>query len=171
MSMEVWMKTLAPVLDSVLDSVAAECLYESQPEGAFGLLVTRQAPRRLQRAQVAIRAHWPWCAPSFFLLTGRASPCTHRRCRHDDADAPGHRCKVPGPRQQLGWDAFAAAYRAESDRRPRLPISQSCGRLRCGCRRSRPSRYCPLSRACHEARHWTHGENAASSSPMPSVTS
>jgi hypothetical protein len=85
------MKTLTPVLDSALDSVAAErlagaeksvapsglsvadlaprirtgCLYESQPAGTFGLLVTRQAPRRPQRVQVAIRAHWPWCAPQF----------------------------------------------------------------------------------------------------------
>jgi hypothetical protein len=96
------------------------CLYESQPEGTFGLLVTRQAPRRLQRVQASVRAHWPWFAPSFLLLTRHTSPCTHRRCRHVDGSAAGHRCDVPAPHQQLGWEQFAATYRAELDRWPRL---------------------------------------------------
>jgi hypothetical protein len=69
---------------------------------------------------MAVRAHWPWFAPSFLLLTGHTSPCTHRRCRHNDANAAGHPCDVPLPRQQLGWEAFAVAYRAELDRWPRL---------------------------------------------------
>jgi hypothetical protein len=140
------MKTLTPVLEPSTDAVAAECvdgprmrvevaalsvadlaprirtgcLYDPQPEGTFGLLVTREAPRHLQRARVTIRAHWPWFAPSFLLLTGHSGACTHRRCRHDDADAPGHRCNVAVSRQQLGWSAFAAAYRTELDGWPRL---------------------------------------------------
>jgi hypothetical protein len=58
--------------------------------------------------------------PSFMLLTGHAGACPHRRCRHDDASAAGHRCEAPVPHQQLGWEGFAAAYRAELDRWPRL---------------------------------------------------
>lgn len=96
------------------------CLFEPQPEDTFGLLVTRQAPRPLRRVQAAIRAHWPWFAPSFLLLTGHARPSTHRRCRHEDADAAGHHCDVPMPHQQLGWEGFARAYRAELDRWPHL---------------------------------------------------
>lgn len=107
-------------LTDLAPRIRTGCLYDFQPEGTFGLLVTREAPRRLQRAQVAIRAHWPWFAPSFLLLTGHIGACTHRRCRHDDASAAGHRCDVPVPRQQLGWEAFAAAYRAELDRWPHL---------------------------------------------------
>jgi len=118
------MKTLTAGLPISLTDLAPRirtgCLYDLQPDRTFGLLVTRQAPRRLQRVQVAIRAHWPWFAPSFLLLTGHSGACAHRRCRHDDADAAGHRCNVPLPRQQLGWEAFAAAYRAELDRWPRL---------------------------------------------------
>jgi len=140
------MKPLTPVLDPIGYPVAGEhvagprarvdeaalsladlaprirtgCVYDLQPEGTFGLLVTRQAPRRLQRVRVTIRAHWPWFAPSILLLTGHTSACTHRRCRHEDAGAAGHRCEVPVPRQQLGWDVFAATYRAELDRWPPL---------------------------------------------------
>ncbi len=140
--MEVWMKTLTPLPNSVAAECLAGteklvgplgfsigdlaprmrtgCLYEPQPAGTFGLLVTRQAPRHLRRVQAAVRAHWPWFAPSFLLLTGQSDPCTHRRCRHEDANAAGHRCDIPVPRQQLGWDGFTAAYRAELDRWPRL---------------------------------------------------
>jgi hypothetical protein len=141
---------LEPVVDSVLgavlDSVATErlagaeksiapsaltvaalaprirtgCLYEPQPVGTFGLLVTRQIPRRLRRVPSAVRAHWPWFAPSFLLLTGHTSPCPHRRCHHEDANAAGHQCGVPAPRQQLGWEGFVTAYRAELDRWPHV---------------------------------------------------
>jgi hypothetical protein len=137
---------LTPVLDSVVDSVAAErlagaeksvapaaslmadlaprirtgCLYDPQPDSTFGLLVTRQAPRRLRRVQAAVRAHWPWFAPSFLLLTGHTGPCPYRRCRHEVAQAAGHRCDVSVPRQKLGWKAFAVAYRAELNHWPHL---------------------------------------------------
>ena len=96
------------------------CLFEPQPASTFGLLVTRQTPRRLQRVQAVVRAHWPWFAPSFLLLTGHAGPCPHRHCRHDDANASGHRCDDPAPRQQLGSEGFATAYRTELDCWPRL---------------------------------------------------
>jgi len=116
-------KSVAPLALSVAalaPRIRTGCLYELQPAGTFGLLVTRQAPRRLQRVRVAMRAHWPWFAPSFLLLTGHAGPCPHRRCRRDDGSAAGHRCNVPAPRQQLGWEGYAAAYRAELDRWPRV---------------------------------------------------
>jgi hypothetical protein len=127
------MKTLIPVtarperltsssisLSHLAARMRTGCLYEPQPADTFGLLVTRQAPRRLQRVQASVKAHWPWFAPSFSLLTGHTRPCTHRHCRHDDADAAGHHCDVPAPDQQLGWDGFATTYRAELDRWPRL---------------------------------------------------
>jgi hypothetical protein len=132
------MKTLTPIVDERLagalasvDSAAISltdlaprirtgCVYDLQPEDTFGLLVTREAPRRLHRARVAIKAHWHWFAPSFLLLTGHSGACAHRRCRHDDAHVTGHRCAVAVPRQQLGWEAFAAAYRAELDHWPHL---------------------------------------------------
>jgi hypothetical protein len=107
-------------LSDLAPRIRTGCLFEPQPEDTFGLLVTRQAPRCLRRAQAAVRAHWPWFAPSFLLLTGHTDPCTHRRCRHTDTNAAGHRCNVPLPRQQLGWEGFATAYRDELDRWPRL---------------------------------------------------
>jgi len=115
--------TIASSSVSVSDLAArirTGCLFEPQPADTFGVLVTRQAPRRLRRAQAVVRAHWPWFAPSFLLLTGHACPCTHRRCRHEDADAAGHHCDVPAPRQHRGWEGFAVAYRAELDRWPGL---------------------------------------------------
>jgi hypothetical protein len=96
------------------------CVFEQQPARTCGVLVTREAPRHLNRVRVAIAAHWRWCAPSVLLLTGHTNACSHRRCRHDDAHAAGHRCDLPAPRLRLGWEAFAAAYRAELDRWPRL---------------------------------------------------
>jgi hypothetical protein len=107
-------------LSDLAPRIRTGCLYEPQPAGTFGLLVTRQAPRRPHRVQASVRAHWPWFAPSFVLLTGHSRPCTHRQCRHTDKNAAGHRCDVPTERQQLGWEGFAAAYRAELDRWPRL---------------------------------------------------
>src|SRR5262249_49531804 len=72
----------------------------------------------------SMHAHWQWFAPSIFLLTGHTSACRHRRCHHEEASptghSAGHRCDAPVPRQQLGWEAFAIAYRAELDRWPRL---------------------------------------------------
>jgi hypothetical protein len=57
-------------------------------------------------------------------LTGHTSACRHRQGRHDDGSPTGHRlghqCDAPALRQQLGWDGFASAYRAELDRWPRL---------------------------------------------------
>jgi hypothetical protein len=107
-------------LSGLAPRIRTGCLYEPQPADTFGVLVTRQAPRRLHRVQASVRAHWPWFGPSFLLLTSHSGPCTHRQCRHEDADAAGHRCDVPTPRQQLGWEGFVAAYRAELDRWPRL---------------------------------------------------
>src|SRR5690348_12800927 len=111
-------KSIVPPLFSVADlapRIRTGCLFEPQPEGTCGVLVTRQAPRRLQSVQASVRAHWPWFAPSFFLLTGHTTSCTHRRCRHEDVNAAGHRCNVPVERQQLGWEGFVTAYRAELD--------------------------------------------------------
>lgn len=115
--------TSLPLGFSVADlapRIRTGCVFEPQPESTFGVLVTRQAPQRLQRVQASVRAHWPWFAPSFVLLTGHTSPCTHRQCRHSDGSAAGHRCDVPLTRQQLGWEGFVSAYRAELDRWPRL---------------------------------------------------
>ena len=132
------MTTLTPVADTSLNAahpagssaaisltdlalrIRTGCLYDLQPENTFGLLVTREVPRRLHHVRVAIQAHWHWFAPSFLLLTGHTGACSHRRCRYEDAPSAGHRCDVAVPRQQLGWEAFAAAYRAELDRWPHL---------------------------------------------------
>ena len=57
---------------------------------------------------VPIRAHWRRFAPSVSLLTGSSRPCRysrHARCQHERPAA-------------LGWEGFAAAYRAELERWP-----------------------------------------------------
>ena len=146
------------------------CLYEPQPAGTFGVLVTRQAPRRLQRVQAVVRAHWPWFAPSFLLLTGHTSPCTHRRCRHDDTNAAGHQCDVPrhdSSSAGRGRTAYRGRIGPLASSRPLAVVRQ----WRSGCRRSRPSHCSPLSRACLVALPWRPGRSAVSSCPIPSDTS
>jgi hypothetical protein len=96
-------------LAQVADRIRTGCVYEVQPVGTFGLLVTRDDPRRRWRARVVqtpIDQHWAWAAPSLALLTGHPVACQHRCCRHD--------------RKPLGWEGFAHAYRAELDRWPFL---------------------------------------------------
>ncbi len=86
------------------------CVYEAQPDDVFGLLVTRHDPRARWHARpvrAAIDAHWPLLAPSMHLLTGQSEPRQQRR-------DPRER------RPALGWEGFAAAYRAELERWPFL---------------------------------------------------
>jgi hypothetical protein len=89
------------------------CIYDEQPEDTFGLLVTREDPRvrwRKRTVRAPIDAHWRSFAPSVSLLTGANQPCSHSRhthCQHERRPA-------------LGWEGFAAAYRAELERWPFL---------------------------------------------------
>lgn len=92
------------------------CLYEAQPDGTLGVLVTRDDPRtryRGRRVLAPIHAHWATFAPSVFLLTGHETACRARRCRGDG------RCAGHTP-LRLGWPTFAAAYHAELERWPFL---------------------------------------------------
>lgn len=75
------------------ERVRIGCVYEAQPADTLGLLVTRARPRRSARAQ--IDAWWPLLAPSRALLE---APRVNQR--------------------GLGWDLFAARYRAELDGLP-----------------------------------------------------
>jgi len=95
------------------------CVFEEQPDGTFGLLVTRHDPRARWRSRAVltpIDAHWATLAPSVALLTGRDAGCRARRCRGTDAHA-GH-LGADGGRSRLGWEGFAAAYRAELEEAP-----------------------------------------------------
>jgi hypothetical protein len=107
-------------LTELAPRIRTGCVFEEQPEDTCGVLVTREAPRRLARGRSAIQVHWRWCAPSHFLLTGHTAKCRHRRCRPDKGHDTGHHGELPGPPHRLGWEAFAVAYRAELDRWPRL---------------------------------------------------
>jgi hypothetical protein len=107
-------------LTDLVPRIRTGCVFEEQPEDTCGILVTREAPRRLARVRSAFHAHWRWCAPSVFLLTGHITTCRHRRCDSHQGPAEGHICDVPAPGQSMGWEVFAAAYRAELDRWPRL---------------------------------------------------
>jgi hypothetical protein len=100
------------------------CVFEEQPRGAFGLLVTRADPRMRRgtphgRRQVRapIQAHWPLLAPSVFLLTGHPIACLCRRCR--GAASAGHMV-APHAEQAHGWLSFATAYQAELEEQPFL---------------------------------------------------
>jgi hypothetical protein len=88
------------------------CVYERQPTGTFGVLVTRSDPRTRRRAYrtlAPIHAHWSTFAPSVALLTGHPTACRSRRCHG------AGRC-VEHARVHLGGPAFAQAYRAELER-------------------------------------------------------
>src|SRR5262249_50415651 len=92
------------------------CVYEVQPADTYGVLVTREDPRTRWRARqvlAPIDVHWRTFAPSVFLLTGHESACRVHRCRGV------RRCDGHVP-LQLGWSAFAAAYRAELEQQPFL---------------------------------------------------
>jgi hypothetical protein len=107
-------------LDDLALRIRTGCVFEAQSEDICGVLVTREAPRRIARVRSAIHAHWRWCAPSIFLLTGHTTLCRHRRCHPNEGETAGHTCDSPAPRQRIGWEGFAVAYRAELDRWPRL---------------------------------------------------
>jgi len=98
-------------LAELADRIRTGCVYEGQPEETVGLLVTRQDPHERWRKRsvlAPIRAHWRRFAPSVSLLTGSSQPCSHSRhtrCQHERPAA-------------LGWEGFAAAYRAELERWP-----------------------------------------------------
>lgn len=83
------------------------CVFTPQPRDTFGLLVTRMRPQR--GVQAVIHDAWADLAPSGLLLTGR----TRGGAR---GNGGGH--GRLGARVHLGWDGFAAAYRAELDARP-----------------------------------------------------
>jgi len=110
-------------LAALAGRIRTGCVYEEQPDGTFGLLVTRHDPRRRWRSRAVpapIGAHWAELAPSVALLTGRDAGCRARRCRGMGGHA-GHlgvTSSVPEARPRLGWDSFAAAYRAELDAAP-----------------------------------------------------
>lgn len=74
------------------------CVFESQPAGSFGLLVTRADPRPRRRVRAPIQAHWSLLAPSVPLLMGL--PVT------------------PVAEQAHRWPAFAATYHAELAAQP-----------------------------------------------------
>jgi hypothetical protein len=96
-------------LASLPGRIRTGCVYEVQPSDTLGVLVTRADPRtrhRRQRILTPIYVHWPAFAPSTFLLTGHETACRVRRCRGQ------RRCAGHAP-LQLGWLAFADAYRAE----------------------------------------------------------
>jgi hypothetical protein len=97
-------------LAQVAQRIRAGCVYEAQPEETLGLLVTRHDPRARWHARpvrAAIDAHWPLLAPSMHLLTGQTAPRQRQRDPHERGPA-------------LGWEGFAAAYRAELERWPFL---------------------------------------------------
>ncbi len=100
-------------LAELADRIRTGCVYEVQLEETLGLLVTREDPRerwRTRQVRAPIRAHWRSFAPSVSLLTGASQPCRysrHARCQHERPAA-------------LGWEGFAAAYRAELERWPFL---------------------------------------------------
>lgn len=101
-------------LRRLADRIHAGSVFEWQASDTLGLLVTRDDPRtrwRSRRVLAPINVHWPMFAPSVFLLTGHETACRARRCRGDRF------CTGHAP-LQLGWPAFAAAYRAELDRWP-----------------------------------------------------
>ncbi len=101
-------------LAELADRIRTGCVYEVQPQDTLGLLVTREDPReRWSKRQVPapIGAHWRSFAPSVLLLTGASQPCRyfrHTHCQHERRPAA------------LGWEGFAAAYRAELERWPFL---------------------------------------------------
>jgi hypothetical protein len=119
-----WLSSSSSALADLAPRIRTGCIYDLQPQRTCGVLVTREAPRRARHVRASIHAHWRWFAPSVYLLTGHTSACRHRRCRDDEtsptAHRLGHQCDAPVSRQQLGWDGFATAYRAELDRWPRL---------------------------------------------------
>jgi len=119
-----WLSSSVSALADLAPRIRTGCVYDLQPQRTCGVLVTRKAPRRARHVRASIHAHWQWFAPSTLLLTGHTNACRHRRCGPDETfptgHSPGHECDAPVSRQQLGWDGFATAYRAELDRWPRL---------------------------------------------------
>jgi len=119
-----WLSSSVSPLADLAPRIRTGCVYDFQPHRTCGVLVTREPPRRACRVLASIHAHWRWFAPSVYLLTGHTSACRHRQGRHEEESSTGHRlghrCDAPVPRQRLGWDGFASAYRAELDRWPRL---------------------------------------------------
>jgi uncharacterized protein YeaO (DUF488 family) len=105
-------------LTDLVPRIRTGCVFEEQPEDTRGVLVTREVPRRLRWMRATFQAHWRWCAPSRFLLTGHTTRCHHRHCHPNKGQTEktvAHSCDVPASQQRMGWEAFAAAYRAELD--------------------------------------------------------
>ncbi len=100
-------------LAELAERIRTGCVYEVQPEETVGVLVTREDPRqrwRTRQVLAPIGTHWRRFAPSVSLLTGSSRSCgysRHARCQHERPAA-------------LGWEGFAAAYRAELERWPFL---------------------------------------------------
>src|SRR5215468_6351389 len=70
-------------LASLASRIRTGCVYEIQPSGTFGILVTRAAPRTRRGRPgmlTPIYVHWAAFAPSTFLLTGHETACRARRC-------------------------------------------------------------------------------------------
>jgi hypothetical protein len=102
--------------EALASRIQTGCVYDAQPSGAFGLLVTRADPRSWRRRPAGlahIHAHWPRFAPSMRLLTGHDMACPARRC-HGSGRLAGHAAI------HLGWPTFAAAHRAELEAWPLL---------------------------------------------------
>jgi hypothetical protein len=105
------------------ERIRTGCVYEWQPPNTFGVLVTRDDPRirwRARRVLAPIHVQWAPYAPSMWLLAGKESACRARRCYGVDR-CTGHAALTPG------WPAFAAAYRAELERRS---LAERFGMLR-----------------------------------------
>src|SRR5262249_30224518 len=77
---EVYASSAFISLTELAPRIRTGCVFEEQPDDACGVLVTREAPRRLAHVRGAIHTHWRWCAPSIALLTGHTAKCRHRRC-------------------------------------------------------------------------------------------
>ncbi len=119
-----WLSSSVSALADLAPRIRTGCVFDLQPQRTCGVLVTREPPRRARRALASVHVHWRWFAPSVYLLTGHTSAFRHRPGLHNEGSVReprvGHRCDAPALRQQLGWAGFAAAYRAELDRWPRL---------------------------------------------------
>jgi hypothetical protein len=100
-------------LAELAEQIRTGCVYVAQPEETLGLLVTRDDPRerwRKRSVPAPIHAHWRCFAPSVALLTGSSQLCRYSRHIHCQHERPA----------ALGWEGFAAAYRAELERWPFL---------------------------------------------------
>jgi len=92
------------LVPSAAARVCTGSILEPQPADTFGLLVMRARPRRVV---AVVHDAWAHLAPSPALLIGRTSGMPR-----------GGPSGCRGARFHLGWDEFAAAYRAELEALP-----------------------------------------------------